>query len=1061
MRATAFLLALIAGAAVIGPAAAAPGVAFDSAAVSGLGARNIGSAAMSGRISALDGREEKDGKITLYVGSASGGVWKTTDGGTTFEPVFDKQPAQSIGAVTLDPRNPETVWVGTGESWTRNSVSVGDGVYKTTDGGQTWTNMGLKETERINRILVDPRNSNVVYVCAPGKLWADSADRGLYKTTDGGKSWSLILKGDNLSTGCSGLSMDPRNPDKLFAGLWDFRRKAWTFRSGGEGPDQPSASGLMVTYDAGRSWKRLDAKSAPGLPAGPWGRVEVEIAPSNSSIVYAVVEGVRSALFRSSDGGRTFEERDRSQMMVWRPFYFANLVVDPINAERVYKMNLALIVSEDGGKSFTNINGGTHGDHHDVWINPKNPKYVVTGDDGGLFISQDGGNKWLKTDNLPVSQFYHVSVDDRDPYNVYGGLQDNSTWVGPSAHPGGVTNDLWKAMLFCDGYWAFSDPSDPDYIYAECQGGYLFRIDRRTWQSREIQPKAGFKEKLRYNWDTPVHLSPNDSKTLYIGAQYLFRTRDGGQNWSRISPDLTTNDPEKQKQEQSGGITVDNSAAEMHTTIYAIAESPRDPKLIWAGTDDGNIQITRNGGKSWANVAANLTGLPKHSWVSSIDASPFSAGAAIVGFDRHADGDMNPHVYVTEDYGASWRRIVGPQSGVRGYVHVVKQDPVNPQIYYVGTEFGLWISIDSGATFAAFKGGDFPAVAVHDLAFQKRDGDLAVATHGRGIWIIDDLTPLRALTGDTLASELTLLPGRPIQQRTHGNAGWVEGDAKFTGPNPPEGAVITYYQRARHVFGRMKIEILDAKGAVVDVIPAGKRKGLNRVVWSMAEQPPRVPTAASVAFNASQGPRVVPGDYSVRITKAGKTYEAPLKVGLDRRATFTAAQRKAQYAAVMRAHALFGRMSDSVDRLNGLKAAAGARAEGGDAEVKSAVAGFVDKSEAIRKKIVATTEGGAITGEERLREHLDNAYGALNSYEGQPAPYQIARVDALARELTEVEDELAALVAGDLPALNETLRAKGLDPIELGAADAEGARYAGLEALAAAREGAPVALERD
>lgn len=1062
MRKSAFLLALLFSAPSLSVgAAAADAVKFDSAAVSGLGARNIGSAAMSGRIAAVAGREEKDGKITLYVGSATGGVWKSTDGGTTFTPVFDKQPVMSIGAITLDPNNPDTVWVGTGESWTRNSVSIGDGVYKTTDGGQTWTNMGLKESERINRILVDPRNSNVVYVCAPGKLWSDSADRGLYKTTDGGKSWSLILKGSNLSTGCSGLTMDPRNPDKLFAGLWDFRRKAWTFRSGGEGPDKPSGSGLFTTADGGRTWRQLDQKSAPGLPAGPWGRLDVEIAPSNSNVVYAVIEGVRSALYRSDDGGKTWAERDRSQRMVWRPFYFANLVVDPTNADRVYKVNLSLIVSEDGGKSFANINGGTHGDHHDLWIDPKNPKYVVTGDDGGLFISADGGNKWLKTENLPVSQFYHVSVDDRDPYEVYGGLQDNSTWVGPSAHPGGVTNDLWKAMLFCDGYWAFSDPSDPNYIYGECQGGYVYRINRTTWQSREIQPKAGFKEKLRYNWNAPLHVSPNDAKTFYIGAQFLFRTRDGGQNWERISPDLTTNDPEKQKQEQSGGITVDNSAAEMHTTIYAIAESPKDAKLIWVGTDDGNVQITRNSGKSWTNVVDKIEGLPKNSWISSIDASPHAPGASFVSAERHMDGDMTPYVYSTSDYGATWRRIVGPNSGVRGYVHVVKQDPVNPDVLYVGSEFGLWISIDGGANWAEFKGGNFPAVAVHDMAFQKRDGDLVLATHGRGIWIIDDLTPLRALKSDMLASELTILPGRPIQQRTDGNSGWVQGDAKYTGPNPPNGAVITYYQKGRHVFGRMKVEILNAKGEVVDTIPASKRKGVNRVVWPMAMQPPRVPTAASAAFNSSQGPRVVPGDYKVRITKAGKTYEAPLKVGLDRRAKFTVAQRKAQFDAVMRAHALFGRMSDSVDRLNGLRAAAGERAQAGDDEVKTAVKTFIEKSEAIRKEIVATSEGGNITGEERLREHLDNAYGALNSYEGQPAPYQIARVDVLERELKGVEDEVAALVATDLPALNAKLKAKGLDEIKVSEADLEGARYAGLEALEAAHEGVATTLERD
>ena len=1035
---------------------------FDSATVSGLNARNIGSAAMSGRISALDGRQEKDGKVTLYVGAASGGVWKTTDGGTTFKPIFDKEKVQSIGAVTIDPRDPDTIWVGTGETWTRNSVSLGDGIYKSTDGGSTWTNMGLKESERINRILVDPRNSNVVYACAPGKLWSDSADRGLYKTSDGGKTWSLILKGENLSTGCSGLTMDPRNPNRMFAGLWDFRRKGWTFRSGGEGPDAPSGSGLFATSDAGRTWTRLTAKNAPGLPEGPWGRLDVEIAPSNSSVVYAVIEGVRSALFRSSDGGRTWEERDRSQNMVWRPFYFANLVVDPTNAERVYKMNLSLIVSEDGGKSFTNINGGTHGDHHDIWINPTNPKHVVTGDDGGLFISHDGGNKWVKTDNLPVSQFYHVSVDDRDPYQIYGGLQDNSSWIGVSAHPGGITNDQWQGMLFCDGYWVHPDPSDENYVYAECQGGYVFRIDRRTWASREIQPKAAFKEKMRYNWDTPLHVSPTDRRTLYIGSQYLFRTRDGGQNWEKISPDLTTNDPEKQKQEQSGGITVDNSAAEMHTTIYTISESPRDAKTVWVGTDDGNVQVTRNGGKTWENVVANVTGLPKASWVSWIDASPHDPASAVAAFDRHAEGDMTPYVFRTSDYGKTWTRIASPEKGVRGFVHVAKQDPVNPNIYYAGTEFGLWISIDGGGTWAEFKGGDFPSVAVHDLAFQRRDGDLIIATHGRGIWIVDDLTPLRGLKADVLDDELALLPGRPSQQRTQGNAGWVNGDAKFIGSNPPDGAVITYYQKGRHVFGRMKIEIVDASGKVVDVIPAGKRKGLNRVVWSMTEKPPRVPTAASAAFNSSQGPRLLPGAYRVRITKAGKIYEAPLDVRLDRRATFSTSDRKAQYDAVMRAHALFGRMSDNVDRLNGVKAIAGARAAAGDEEVKAAVAAFVGKSEDVRKKIVATTEGGAITGEERLREHLDNAYGALNSHEGRPGPYQIERVNVIERELVEVEAEIAALIADDLAALNETLKAKGLEPIELAAAADEGARFAAIEARAAARtQGAAATREQD
>ncbi|HLY06676.1 MAG TPA: hypothetical protein VKR31_13105, partial [Rhizomicrobium sp.] len=557
--------------------------------ISGLGVRNIGSAAMSGRIAAIAGRQEKDGKITLFVGAASGGVWKSTDGGTTFKPVFDREPVQSIGAIALDPTNPKVVWVGTGESWMRNSVSIGDGIYKSTDGGETWTNMGLPNSEHITRIVVDPKDGNTVYACVPGRLWSDSADRGLYKTTDGGRTWSLALRGTNLSTGCSSVTLNPSNPDELLVGMWDFRRKGWTFRSGGDGPDAPSASGLFRSTDGGRSWTPMTAETNKGLPKTPWGRVEVVYAPSNPSRLYAFIENVRSALYVSDDGGATWTERDRSRNMVWRPFYFARIVVDPTNPDRLFKMNLTLIASEDGGKSFTEAGGGSHGDWHDVWINPSNPKQVIGGDDGGLWLSYDGGVKWWKGENLPISQFYHVSVDDKDPYQVYGGLQDNSVWAGDSAYPGGITNNRWENLYGGDGFFAFSDPSDPNFVYGEYQGGYIARINRKTLQPRDIQPKANYHEKLRFNWNTPIALSPSDKNTVYIGAQVLFRSRDHGLNWDRISPDLTTNDPEMQKQEESGGITVDNSAAEMHATIYSISESPKNKNEIWVGTDDGNV----------------------------------------------------------------------------------------------------------------------------------------------------------------------------------------------------------------------------------------------------------------------------------------------------------------------------------------------------------------------------------------------------------------------------------------------------------------------------------------
>lgn len=1000
---------------------------FDAGTVSGLGARNIGSAVMSGRISALAAHEE-DGKTVIYVGAASGGVWKSVDSGTSFKPVFDKQPVQSIGAITIDPSNAKNIWVGTGEAWTRNSVSVGNGVYRSTDGGESWSYLGLPETERIVKILVHPSNGDVAYVCAPGKLWSDSADRGLYKTTDGGKTWNLILKGPNLSTGCSGLTMDPSNPERLMVGTWDFRRKGWTFRSGGDGPDQPSGSNLYITQNGGASFTEV-RKQAKGLPAGPWGRIEVEYAPSNAKIVYAFIEGVDSALFRSDDGGQTWEQRDKSQMMVWRPFYFANLVVDPTNPDRLFKMNLRLIVSEDGGKSFSDAAGSTHADSHDIWINPANPKDLILGDDGGIWYSKDGGGRWIKGENLPISQFYHVAVDSRDPYQVYGGLQDNSSWVADSSYPGGVSNSRWENLYGGDGFWVIPDGTDPNVAYAEYQGGNIARIDRTTKQARDIQPRAGKGEKLRYNWNAPIHQSTRNPGTIYLGSQFLFRTRDQGQTWDRISPDLSTNDKTRQQQELSGGITVDNSSAEQHTTIYSISESPRNADLIWVGTDDGNVQLTRDGGKNWSNVAGNIKDVPKgQTWVSWVEASRHDEGTAFVAIDRHTYGDLAPHAFRTSDFGRTWQRIAGAAQGIRGYAHVIRQDPVDPNLLFLGTEFGLWISIDGGQQWAEFKGGDFPSVAVRDLAFQEREHDLVIATHGRGIWIIDDILPLRSFDSAALADEAKFLDARPTQQRISGVGGWSEGDAKFVGENAPGGAVITYYQRTRHLFGALKLEILDASGKVIDTIPASKRRGINRVTWSMRVKPPRVPKAAQIAFAGTQGPRVMPGTYTVRLTKNKQVYETTIEVGLDRRATYTLDDRQAQYAAGMRVHALFERMTALTDRIQFLQMMAGGIAGQLPPKDKlgASLSSFVAGAEAVRKDIVATKEGGAITGEERLREFTDQLYSAILGYEGRPAQTLMERIGVLESDLDEITAKFDALSDKSLPKLNTELKQRKL-----------------------------------
>jgi photosystem II stability/assembly factor-like uncharacterized protein len=1013
-------------------AATAQEAKFDSDTISGLGARNIGSATMSGRVAAIAAVKE-NGRLTVYVGAASGGVWKSINGGTTFKPVFDKEAVQSIGAITIDPQSTKTIWVGTGEAWTRNSTSLGDGIYKSTDGGDSWHNMGLPNSERISNILVDPKDSNTVYACVPGKLWSDSDDRGVYKTTDGGKTWDKILKGPNPSTGCSMMSMSSQDPKVLFAGMWDFRRKGWTFRSGGETPTSPSGSGFFKTIDGGATWQELDEKTAKGLPPKPWGRIAVAMAPSKPDVVYAMIESTRSALFRSGDGGKTWEERDRSNWMVWRPFYFANLIVDPKNENKVYKPDLTLIMSEDGGKSFSGIGNAAHGDFHVVWVNPENTDHLIAGDDGGVWYSYDGGSTWWKGNNLPISQFYHVSTDNADPYHVFGGLQDNSDWIGDSQYPGGISNSRWENLFGGDGFWVFPDPADPAYVYAESQGGYVGRVNRFTLEGRPIKPQPNYGEgKLRFNWNTPIHMSPNEEGTIYIGAQFLFRSRDHGQTWDRISPDLTTNDPEKQKQEESGGVTVDNSYAEMHTTIYSISESPRDGQTIWVGTDDGNVQLTRDGAKSWTNVVSNVPNLPKSSWVSWVEAGLYDPATAYATFDRHTFGDMEPHVYKTTDYGKTWTSIVAPDSGVRGFAHVIKEDPVASNLLYLGTEFGLWISLDSGKHWAQYKGHEFPCVPVRDIVVQPRESDLVIATHGRGIWIVDDITPLRKLTPEVTGQEAAFLTAKPAQQRLEANGGWVDGSAVYTGPNPPDAAVITYYQKKRHIFGKMKLEIFDAQGKLVDTLPPNSRRGISRVEWPMRIKAPRVPPAATAAFEAAQGPRVLPGTYTVKMTRGTETYTTQLVVTLDPRAKFNLEDRKAELAAAMRVYNLLGDMSFDVDRINGVRDALAERSAKAktDAPFAKHLQDLSEKVDELRKKIVATKEGGAITGEERIREKTTGLYGDLMFYEGRPADYQVARIDSLKKELGDVEKEFDDLVAKELPAVNKSLGKKKLEPIQ-------------------------------
>ncbi len=994
------------------PAAAGGGVKITSDTFGAIRARAIGPALMSGRVAAV--AAVPGDQLTLWVGAAGGGVWKSVNGGLTFKPVFDEH-TQSIGAIAVDPSDSKIVWVGTGESWVRNSVSVGDGVYRTRDGGETWEHLGLEDTEHIARIVVSPKDSATAWVCATGHLWNANEQRGVFKTTDGGKSWKKVLYVDE-DTGCSDLAADPQEPRILYAGMWQFRRSPSFFNSGGPG------SGLYRSTDGGETWKRLE----DGLPKGELGRIAVAVAPSRPSTVYAVVESKETALYRSDDLGEHWEKRSTSGIVQDRPFYFAHLAVDPNDFNTVYKASWRLGVSEDGGKTFTGTGGSVHSDVHAIWIDPTNTHRLFIGTDGGAYLSTNRGSRWLHMRNLPISQPYHVSVDNAVPYRVYCGLQDNGSWMAPSRGDRSVARCDWKMVGFGDGFWAMADPSDENVIYSEYQGGNILRVSRSTGETKEIKPYAREGEtRLRFNWNTPLAFSPNHPGTIYTGAQYLFRSRDRGDSWERISPDLTTNDPARQRQDETGGLTIDNSTAENNTTIYTISESPLDDQLIWVGTDDGNLQVTEDGGAHWRNVAPNVPGLDGRTWVSSVQASRYDRKTAYVAFDGHRHGDMTPHVYRTTDLGSTWEALT--PNGIEGYVHVIKEDTKRSSLLFAGSEHGLFISLDGGKRWVRFK-GNLPPVSVRDLVIQEREGDLVVASHGRGIYIIDDLTPIRALTPETIASPVALLPSRPAEMPIKGVSWPFTSDDEFEGDNPREEAVITYWLRKRHLFGDLKVEVYGQDGKLITTIPGSKRVGINRVAWPMRLPPPKVPPATSLV-PAMQGPRVLEGTYTVKLIKGKRILEGTVTLVADPRSPRSADDRAFQQRTALALYGDLERLTYLIDAVSDARDQAAARVQKVRSKrLRRRLDAARNHLEGLRTGLVATKKG-AITGEEKLREKLGELYGAVNRYDGRPTDSQLDRKTILEAQLEKAEERFHALVEDELAALNSSLQRAGLEPV--------------------------------
>jgi hypothetical protein len=989
-----------------------------------LEARQMGPGTMSGRITAIEGVNNEEGK-TIYVGTAGGGIWKTTTGGASFKPIFDKH-CQSIGAIAIDQKNPKIIYAGTGESNMRNSVSIGDGLYKSTDAGENWVRIGLDSTEHISKIVIDPSNSSVIYVSAPGPLWSDSKHRGLYKSTDAGKTWEKILY-ISEKAGCADISLDPMHPETIYATTWEFRRLPYLFNSGGAG------SGIHKSTDGGKTWRSLEK----GLPAKPFGRVALALAPSAPDNLLAIVESSKTGLYISADGGESWKQQSASLNVVSRPFYFSTLVVDPKDPKRVYRPAYSFAFSVDGGYSFAEASsegGWVHSDHHALWINPANNNQLYLGTDGGVYMSLDKGISWIFLQNLPVGQFYHVAVDNRSPYRLYGGLQDNGSWMAPSSSPGGVGVGDWKAIYGGDGFWVTPDPTDENIVYAESQGGDVNRIDTRTLKSISIRPQPGPSDgKLRWNWNTPIATGKANPRNLYVGAQFLYRSIDQGRSWTKISPDLTTNDKKKQEQENSGGLSADVTSAENHTTIFTIAESPLDQNIIWVGTDDGNLQYTSDGGKSWTNVSKNVAaaGIPAQAWVSSVEPSQFGKNTVYASFENHMYGDHRTYAAKSEDMGRTWKLF--SSSEFTGFAHKIKEDPVNKNLLFLGTEMGLFSSIDGGENWYRMKNNIPWYALVRDIQIHPRTNDLVLATHGRGIMIVDDITPMRTLNRELLEKDVHFFEVVPmtLTMGRFGDGGFPSTGG-YVAPNSASITPIQYYLKDRVSSGNVKLEIYDSNGKMVQSLPGTTRKGVNKITWNQRITPPKTAGGSTKTdFGSFVAPQVLPGDYTLKLKVAGKEYSQPLKMVHDPSSSFTLAERELQHKTAMELYAqhedlaktaadISARQKTLKDNMSKVKSE----------KLKKDMQAYYDKLESLRAELVPTKQTSIFADENRLREDITEVYSAVCNNEQAPTNLQLDRVKELRRKVDEAARKNSEITRQYDEKIRAALTKEGLMPSE-------------------------------
>src|SRR5713101_6887222 len=1037
--------------------------------------REIGPAVMGGRID--DFAVVENNPNIVFVGVASGGVWKTTNNGTTWQPVFDKEAVSTIGDIAIAPSDPSVVWVGTGEPNNRQSSSWGDGAYKSLDGGKTWQRMGLAATHHIGRILIHPRNPDVVYVAALGHLWGANAERGVYKTSDGGKTWTQVLK-INDDTGVSDIAMDPQSPDILYAAAYERRRTPYGFNGGG--PD----GGIYKTADGGATWKKL----TKGLPyenaAGDVGRIGLDIYRKDPNIVYAVVQHEKGGTFRSEDKGETWKKMGDTNP---RPSYYSQIRVDPNNDLRIWELGAQMFYSEDGGKKFaTDRVKGIHGDFHAMWIDPADSNHIITGSDGGIHWSYDNGRSWDFINTIAIGQFYEIALDNEKPYHICGGLQDNGSWCGPSQSltRDGITNEDWNVIHGGDGFYAAIDPVEPWIVYTESQDGYIDRRDLRTGQQRSIRPEAKNSEAhYRFQWNSPVAVSAYNRTTVYYGGNYLFKSMDRGDTWTPLGGDLTTGVDRNKL--QIFGRTPDKNTLSRHDgvqeypTITTFSESPLTPNVLWVGTDDGNLQVTRNGGKSWKNVGPRVPGVPKGTYVSRVVASKSGEGTAYATFDGHRSDDYSVYIFVTTDYGESWKAIRNAIPESAGSVHVMREHPRNQNLLFAGLEFGLWVSWDRGANWTALK-NNFPTVPVDDIQIQGRENDLVLATHGRSIWVFDDLTPIEKMDATVAASPVTFFPPRTATSWNVSNRRWSAGQKMFTAKNPAYGAILNYYLKeavpaeaakkdkddkekkdaaepkdaaAEKKEGKVKITVLDKDGKVVREFDGPGAAGVNRTNWDLRWNPPAEPTpeqqeaiAAGFGFGP-RGPLVEPGEYKIKIKAGDKEATQKVTMEEDTRITISATDRAARHEAMDQLYAMAKTTAKDRRTIEGIQTALKTAREqwkkdAGKPNTAKIPDDIVKAADELQKKVDATAakfirerEGLGNAGPplewkpDPLPNQVQELLGDLDGFAAAPGGQQKEKLAELTPLVNEASVQVKKIAEEDLPALNKKMNDAGIPHI--------------------------------